>query len=126
MSRALSTERRIDHGQGTLALHVSDLPDAQHAPERFDRDPQRPRRRRRTGRRLGKGGRAGRVEADGAFHLLHDLVDVTIQDRDRPEPTEIPERLLAVLRGPTPLRSEESRVGKSVESGGSRSNKKKK
>ena len=44
------------------------------------------------------------MEADGAFHLLHDLVDVTIQDRDRPEPTEIPERLLAVLRGPTPLR----------------------
>ena len=35
--------------------------------------------------RLRIGGGAGGVEGDVAFHLLHDLVDVAVQHRDRAE-----------------------------------------
>src|SRR5207302_570828 len=55
-------------------------------------------------RRLRKGRRQGRVEADVALHLLHDLMNVPVQHRDRPEAFEVCQRLLAVVRHPSPLR----------------------
>ena len=43
------------------------------------------------------------MKCNVAFHLLHGLVNVAIEHGDRPETFEIPKRLLAVVRPPTPL-----------------------
>jgi hypothetical protein len=44
------------------------------------------------------------VERHVALHLLHDLVDVAVEDGHRAEPLEISERLRSVLGDPAPLR----------------------
>ena len=43
------------------------------------------------------------MKRDVAFHLLHDLMDMPVQDGDRAETLQISERLLAVVGAPTPF-----------------------
>jgi hypothetical protein len=52
---------------------------------------------------LRKRGGGCRVEGDGAFHLLHGLVNVSVQDRHGAEALQIGERLCAVVCTPTSL-----------------------
>src|ERR1700730_10917089 len=58
---------------------------------------------RGAGRRLWKRGRHSGVECDVAFHLLHYLVDVAIENGYRAEAFEMAERLRTVRGGPTPF-----------------------
>ena len=52
--------------------------------------------------RKGRGHRG--VKRDIAFHLLHDLVDVSIQHGDRAKAFEQPKRLRAIFGAPAPIR----------------------
>ena len=54
------------------------------------------------GLRLGIGGGAGGVESDVAFHLLHDLVDMAVQDRHRTEAAQIGQRFFGIAGAPAP------------------------
>ena len=55
------------------------------------------------GRRLREGGRTRGVEGDIALDLLHHLVDVAVEHGDRAELLQHPERLLGILRAPSPI-----------------------
>src|SRR5258708_36856674 len=44
-----------------------------------------------------------RVERDVAFHLLHDLMNVAVQNGDGTEALQVSECLLAVIRAPAPF-----------------------
>src|SRR5262249_31235481 len=58
----------------------------------------------RTRSRLWKGGRHGSVEHYVAFHLLHDLVNMSVQHSDRAKALEKAEGLRTVLGAPAPVR----------------------
>src|SRR5580692_7598232 len=45
------------------------------------------------------------MERDGAFHLLHDLVDMAVEHRYRSETLDQSQRLDRVFRAPTPFRA---------------------
>src|SRR5258708_18296881 len=63
----------------------------------------------RAGRRCGagpwlrEGRRARSVESHGAFHLLHELMDMAVEDRHRAETPDEAERLAAIVGSPAPL-----------------------
>src|SRR5258708_3953647 len=77
--------------------------DSQHAAQLIRRHFHRPRRWRGAWRRLWECGGQSRVERDVAFHLLHDLMDMPVQDGDGTEALQVSERLLAVVSAPTPF-----------------------
>ena len=52
---------------------------------------------------LRKGGRTGRVKTHIAFHLLEDLVNVTIEDGDLAEALDKVEGAQTVFGSPTPV-----------------------
>src|SRR5271169_3962869 len=60
-------------------------------------------RRRGSRCRLRERSGQSRVERDVAFHLLHDLMDMPIQDGNRAEALQVSEGLLAVVGAPTPF-----------------------
>src|SRR5271157_3203771 len=104
-SQGGSLERRVDNGERPPPRHVVHARQAEHRAQLLGGDVlERAGGGRLTGRRLGEAGRACGVEGHVPFDLLRDLVDVAVQHRDRAEPLEVAERLLAVLRAPAPLR----------------------
>src|SRR4026208_400764 len=56
-----------------------------------------------SGGGLGKGFGAGRMEGHVAFDLLHNLVDVPVQHRDRAEALQHIERLQPIVGAPAPI-----------------------
>ncbi len=77
--------------------------DAEDLPEPLCFHLQRSRRGRGTGSRLGERRGHRGVEPHVPLDLLQHLVDVSVQDADRPEPLEEPERLFAVVGTPSPV-----------------------
>src|SRR5258708_10405221 len=53
---------------------------------------------------LREGGGSGGVEGDIALHLLHGLMNVSVQSRNRSETLQVRERLRAVISAPSPFR----------------------
>ena len=81
-----------------------DIGDAQHVLELTCRNRQRPRAVAHTSLRLGIGGGARSVEGDVAFHFLHDLMDVAVEDRHRAEACEELQSFGRIVCAPAPLR----------------------
>ena len=77
--RWLSSKPAADHSGEHFALDVGDAPDAKYRAQLFSRNGQRRRRRSRARRRLRKARRQRCVECDVAFHLLYDLMNMTIE-----------------------------------------------
>ena len=63
----------------------------------------RPRGLGDTGNALREGGRARGMERDVALDLLHDLMDVAVQNRNGTESFQIRQRLRAVAGAPAPV-----------------------
>src|SRR5215813_744770 len=57
-----------------------------------------------AGRGLREGGRHRGVKSDVAFHLSRRLMNVAVQDGDRPKSSQESQRLLGVIGPPPPLR----------------------
>src|SRR5437016_14211238 len=60
------------------------------------------RGRAMAGGRLREGGGARRVKGEIALHLLHYLVDMAVQHRDRAEASQIARHLVRIPGAPTP------------------------
>src|ERR1051325_7471043 len=95
---------RVDDGQLALPLDIVDRSDSEYTPQLLRGHLEGPGPLSHAGGRLGERGGQGGVEADVPLHLLHDLVNVAVEDRDRAEPLEKGQRLPAVVRHPAPLR----------------------
>src|SRR5262249_38451458 len=78
-------QRLIDNGEPLLSTLERDVGNAEKRAQLVVGDFHRSRRRCRTRCWLRKGGRHGGVKRDVALDLLHDLVDVTVEHRHRPE-----------------------------------------
>src|SRR5580658_10085260 len=76
----------------------------QHTAQFLRRHLHRPWRRRTARRRLWESCAASRMKSNIAFYFLDRLMDMAVQYRDGPKTFQEPQRLLAVLRPPTPLR----------------------
>src|SRR6476661_5129203 len=96
-------QRRVDDGQPALPLDIVDRSHAEYTPQLLCGHLERTRSISHAGCRLGERGGQGGVEADVPLHLLHDLMNVAVEDRDRAEPLEKGQRLPAVVRHPAPL-----------------------
>src|SRR5260370_42624937 len=94
---------RVNDGQLALPLDIVDRSDSEYTPQLLRGHLEGPAPLSHAGSRLGERGGQGGVEADVPLHLLHDLVYVTVQDRDRAKPLEQGQRLPAVVRHPAPL-----------------------
>src|SRR5882724_13009210 len=97
-------ERAVDDRQGVLARDVADFADTQHALQLLHRHFERAGAGPDTRCGLREGGGPRGVEREVALDLLHDLVDVAVQDRDGSETFEIPQGLRPVVGDPAPLR----------------------
>ena len=86
-----------------VALHEIHMRDAQHAAQLIRGHFHGAGRRRSAGRRLRERGGQRRVKSDVAFHFLHDLVNMAVQDGDRAEALQVSEGLLAVVGAPAPV-----------------------
>src|SRR6266478_6854015 len=95
-------QRLVDDGKPLLSTLEGDVGDAENRAQLVVGDFQRSRRGRRTRRWLREGGRPGGVECDVALDLLHDLVDVTVEHRDRAEALEVIERARRIFGAPAP------------------------
>src|SRR3954471_8490207 len=104
MKSPSALQRRVDDGQALFAGLEVDAGNAEQAAKLVVGDLHRSGGGRGARRRLREGGRARGVERDIAFHLLHHLMDVTVQHRHRAEILEIIQRAGAVLRAPAPGR----------------------
>src|SRR3954451_15295075 len=82
----------IDDREALFALLEGDARHAEQAAQLLVRDFHRARRRSAAGRRLRESGGARSVEADVAFDLLHDLVDVAVEHGHGAEPLHQLER----------------------------------
>src|SRR6185312_14461647 len=78
-------ERRVDDRELLIVLLEVDAGDPEHAAELRVLDFHRAGRGGGAGRGLREGGRARGMERDGAFDLLHDLVDVAVEHGDGTE-----------------------------------------
>jgi hypothetical protein len=101
---ACGSERRINHRQAVSVRHRLHIGNAQNSPQLVVRHLHRAGALGGTRSGLRKRGRHCSVERDIAFHLLHDLVNVSVQHGNGSKPLEIAERLLAVLGSPAPFR----------------------
>src|SRR5437667_1330976 len=97
-------QRRIDDRKPLVALPEIDAGDPKQAAQLAVFDLHWAGRGGRAWRRLREGRRARGVEGYVALHLLHHLVDVTVQHGDRAESLEIVQRAGAILGAPAPLR----------------------
>src|SRR5208282_3835925 len=97
-------QRRVDDREPLLALLKADAGDAKQAAQLVVGDLQRPGRGRRARRRLRKRRGARGVEGDVAFHLLHDLMDMAVEDGHRTEALEVFQDAAAIFRAPAPIR----------------------
>src|SRR6266436_3814192 len=93
----------VNDGQPALPLDIVDRSDSEYTPQLLRGHLERTGPLSHAGGRLGERGGQGGVEADVPLHLLHDLVNVAVEDRDRAEPLEKGERWPAVVRHPAPL-----------------------
>jgi hypothetical protein len=81
MANPSGLKRRVNDGKALLVLLERDVGDAEHAAQLVGRDVlYRPWRRSGARRRLRERRRAGGMERDVAFHLLHNLVDMAVED----------------------------------------------
>src|SRR5260370_8000018 len=92
----------VDDGKPLLSALEGDVGDAENRAQLVVGDFHRSRRGCRTRRWLREGGRHGGVKGDVALDLLHDLVDVTVEHRDRAEALEVIERTGRVFGAPAP------------------------
>src|SRR5215831_310580 len=97
-------QRCVDDGEPFVALLEVDAGDTEHRAQLGILDLHRAGRGGSPRRRLRERGRTRGVEGDVALDLLHHLVDVAVQHRDRAEPLQIFERTAAVLGAPAPFR----------------------
>src|SRR5262249_26940678 len=97
-------QRLIDNGEPLLSTLKGDVGNAKKRAQLVVGDFHRSRRRCRARRWLRKGGRHGGVERDVALALLHELVDVAVETRPRPEALEIVEGAGRVFGAPAPGR----------------------
>src|SRR5579864_9494487 len=79
-----------------------DARDAEHAAQLIPGYLERPRAFALAGSGLRVSGRASGVEGDVALDLLHDLMDMAVEDRDRPEATQLCQELIGIAGAPTP------------------------
>src|ERR1700740_3117301 len=93
----LSLEGLIHDRQGVCPTNEVDVGDAEHTSQFFCRHFHGSRRRRRSRRRLRKRSRHRRMERYVALHLLHYLMNMSVENTDRAEFLEIGERLGAVV-----------------------------
>ena len=96
-------ERRVGDGEQLVAGAHLDACDPEQRAELLGRHRHRSGRWRIPGRGLREGGRSRGMEGHVAFDLLHDLVDVPIEHRDRAEALQEAERLQAIVRAPAPV-----------------------
>ena len=99
----LGFERHVGDRDRVIYAVKRHAGEPEHFPQPIVGHLHRARRRRRAWRGLREGGRHGRVKRDVAFDLLHDLMNVTVQDRHGTKPLEIRQRAFAILRPPSPL-----------------------
>ena len=78
-------ERLVDDREPLLPTLEVNVGDAEQRTQLVVGNLHRSRRGRRARRGLRKGGGHGGVKGDVALDLLHDLVDVTVEHRYRPE-----------------------------------------
>src|ERR1700682_5112859 len=104
MLMSILTERTVDDGEGMISLHVIDVGDSENRAKSSRFHNHRPRFGRGARRGLRERRRHGGVKSDVAFHFLHRLMNVSVQDRDRSESSEKTKRLFGVVGPPTPLR----------------------
>src|SRR5947207_3130811 len=97
-------ECTVHDRERVIALDIVDISDSKDRTESLRFDLHRARFWRGAWRRLWeRGGHCG-VKRDVAFHFLHDLMDVAVQNRDGSESSQKPERLFGVICSPAPLR----------------------
>ncbi len=99
----LAGDRRVDRRKHASSLDVRDVANAKEAAEARGLDGHRPRRGSGAGCLLRKCGRERGVERHVPLHLLHDLVDATVEHGHAAEPLEQGQRLFAVVGAPAPL-----------------------
>src|SRR6516162_7808709 len=87
-----------------LALYVIDIRDSEKTAQLLGRDLHGSRSLGLSRCWLHECRRKCGVEGYIAFHLLHGLVNVAIQNRDRAEPLQIGKGLSAIFGSPSPLR----------------------
>ena len=75
-----SGQVRVGYGKGMFALNLTYARDPKHTAKLIRGDFHGTWRRSLTGLGLRKGSRGGRMKRDVAFDLLHDLMDVAVQD----------------------------------------------
>src|SRR5262245_29723717 len=95
-------QRLVDDGKPLLSAFEGDVGDAENRAQLVVCNFHRTRRGSRARRGLREGSRHRGVEGDVAFDLLHDLVDVTVEHRDRAEALEVIERARRVFGAPPP------------------------
>src|SRR5262245_50708466 len=96
-------EGRIGDGERRLVFDIANIGDADDAAKFVGGEIADGARSALAWLSLRKRRRTRRMESYLAFDLLHDLMDVAIQDRDRSEALEQLERFLGVLSAPTPF-----------------------
>src|SRR5262249_17486411 len=101
--RASALQRRVDDRKTLITLLEVDAGNSEHAAQLGIFHLHRSGRRCGAGRRLRERGGACGVEGNIALDLLHDLVNVTVEHRDRAKSLEILEGFRSVLGAPAPL-----------------------
>src|SRR6201987_5352470 len=98
-------------------LHYGDAGNAEHLGQLIPGHLERPGSSAFAGRRLGIGCGACCVECDVAFDLLHDLMNVPVQDRNGSEAPQLVHELVRVTGPPSPrlIDGPEWHVGKDHE-----------
>src|ERR1700728_1472028 len=74
----------------------------EHGGQLIGRNLERSRSRANTGHGMRVRGRARRVEGHVALDLLHDLMNVSVQHRHRPEAAQLTEELFRIPGAPAP------------------------
>ncbi len=99
-----SSQFRIDDRQRVPSSDEFHVSDPEQCAKLLRGHLHRPRRFSLAGLRLGKRGGSGRVKGNGAFHLLHGLVNMAVQYSHGSESLQIAQCLRAIVCSPTPLR----------------------
>src|SRR5438105_2222874 len=99
---ASALQRLVNDREPLLSTLEGDVCDTEQRAQLVVGDFHRSRRGCCTRRRLREGSRPGRVKGYVALDFLHNLVDVTVEHRHRPETLEIVESARRVFGAPAP------------------------